>query len=206
MSEDTSKTAADSAATDATNPEDGHKAKCGHGHHGHGHGCRHGNTLGMVYGAWLLRAWIGVRAAQTGIEKWAGIKGVDKRIIIDGKPSTYGLEALDMDKMYDATQYEGVPSSMMEAFQKEPLMPDWALPLFDKAVGPVLLALGAAILLGILPRTSLFLLGLFYVSLTWGLILLNQDPGIAWLGTHMILIVMALALAKHNRLCLIGKL
>ena len=80
-----------------------------------------------------------------------------------------------------------------------PLMLKFALPLYDKILGPALLLLGLAILLGIASRTSLFLLGLLYISLTWGLVLINQNDGIAWLGTHMVLIVMALMLADHNR-------
>lgn len=164
-----------------------------------------GGSLGLVYGAWLLRAWLGVRALQTGVEKWAGIKGTDKRILIDGKPSNYGLSEKDLEKVYDLNQYHGIPTAMKEPFQKEPLMPDFMLPIYDMVLGPALLALGAAVLLGIFPRTTLFLLGLLYVSLTWGLILIAQDAGVAWLGIHIILIVMALAVAKHNRLCLIGK-
>jgi thiosulfate dehydrogenase [quinone] large subunit len=61
------------------------------------------------------------------------------------------------------------------------------------------------ILLGLFYRTSLFLLGLLYISLTWGLILIKQDDGVSWLGVHMILIVAALALAKHNRLAILKK-
>lgn len=164
-----------------------------------------GANLGFIYGAMLLRLWLGVRAVQTGIEKYAGIKGADQRIIIDGKPSTYGLTKLDLEKVYDLKQYHGIPASMVEPFTKEPLMPGFMLPMYDKVLGPALLVLGLVILLGIAPRTSLFLLGLLYVSLTWGLILLGQDSGVAWLGTHMIMIVMALAMAKHNRLCVLKK-
>jgi thiosulfate dehydrogenase [quinone] large subunit len=42
-------------------------------------------------------------------------------------------------------------------------------------------------------------MGLLYISLTWGLILINQDAGVAWLGVHMIMIVLMLSWAKHNR-------
>ncbi len=80
-----------------------------------------------------------------------------------------------------------------------------ALPLYDKVLGPSLLVLGVAILLGIASRTSLFLLGLLYTSLTWGLILIKQDEGVSWLGVHMILVVMALALSNHNRFTLLKK-
>ena len=79
------------------------------------------------------------------------------------------------------------------------------LNIYNLVLGPALLVLGFTILLGIASRTSLFLLGLLYISLTWGLILIKQDDGISWLGIHMILIVMALMLAKYNRLCLLKK-
>jgi thiosulfate dehydrogenase [quinone] large subunit len=79
------------------------------------------------------------------------------------------------------------------------------LPVYDKILGPALLILGFTILLGIASRTSLFLLGLLYVSLTWGLILIKQDDGVSWLGVHMILIALALMLAEHNRFAILKK-
>lgn len=162
-------------------------------------------ALANIYGAGLLRIWLAVRAIQTGIEKYSGIKGSEQRILIDGKPSTYGLSKTDLEKVYGLNNYHGIPESMVEPFSKEPLMPAFMLPIYDKVLGPALLVLGVTILLGIAPRTSLFLLGMLYISLTWGLILLAQDAGIAWLAIHMIMIVMALSMAQHNRLCLLKK-
>jgi thiosulfate dehydrogenase [quinone] large subunit len=78
---------------------------------------------------------------------------------------------------------------MAETFSKEPLIPGFFLPIYDIILGPALLGLGLTILLGIASRTSLFLLGALYVSLTWGLIL----------------IVWALYLAPYNKLCLLKK-
>jgi thiosulfate dehydrogenase [quinone] large subunit len=98
-----------------------------------------------------------------------------------------------------------VPAPLMSKFEGEPLMPGFGLPLYDKLLGPALLILGATILLGIAYRSSLFLLGLLYISLTWGLILIKEDGGVAWLGTHMIMIVMALALAPNNRFAILKK-
>ncbi|KAB2642491.1 MAG: hypothetical protein DVB26_02385 [Verrucomicrobia bacterium] len=86
-------------------------------------------------------------------------------------------------------------------FLEEPVM----LNIYNVVLGPALLVLGFMILFGIASRTSLFLLGLLYISLTWGLILIKEDSGIAWLGIHMVLVVMALMLAKYNRLCLLKK-
>jgi thiosulfate dehydrogenase [quinone] large subunit len=93
----------------------------------------------------------------------------------------------------------------MEKFKAEPLMNETMLRLYDRALGPALILLGITILLGIASRVSLFALGLLYISLTWGLILIKQDEGVAWLGVHMIMIVAALALAGHNRFVLLKK-
>ena len=54
-------------------------------------------------------------------------------------------------------------------------------------------------------RFSLFAMGLVYTSLTFGLILIKQDAGVAWLGIHIIMIVLALALAKYNRFAILKK-
>ena len=43
----------------------------------------------------------------------------------------------------------------------------------------------------------------FYISLICGLILLNQDPGVGWLGIHVIMIVMTLTPAEHNRFAIL---
>jgi thiosulfate dehydrogenase [quinone] large subunit len=101
--------------------------------------------------------------------------------------------------------YHGVPEALKTKFAEEPLMAGWALNIYDKVLGPALLVLGLTILLGIASRTSLFALGLLYISLTWGLILIKQDPGVAWLGTHMLIIIAALALHHHNRFCILKK-
>lgn len=161
--------------------------------------------MGLTYGAWLLRGWLAVRAIQTGIEKYSGMQGSETLIKIDGKANEFGLTEVSKVKEYAMTHYHGVPGALMEKFTKEPLMIKKFLPLYDKMLGPALIILGLTILLGIASRTSLFLLGLLYITLTWGLILLGADDGVSWLGIHMVMIVMALALAKHNCLCVFKK-
>ena len=165
-------------------------------------------NLGLTYGAWLLRIWLAMRAIQTGVEKYTGMKGSDVPVTIDGKVNDYGLTSATNIKEYGLSHYHGVPEALMKKFTDEPIMMQmkWALPLYDKILGPALIVLGLTILLGIASRTSYFLLGLLYISLTWGLILIKEDSGVAWLGIHMIMIVMALMLSKHNRLCVLKKL
>lgn len=165
------------------------------------------NRLAYMYGALLLRLWLAVRCLQTGIEKFAGVAMSDQPVLIDGEANPQGLAATASTKAYAWSNNHGVPEALMGKFEAEPLMAKFkfALPLYDKILGPLLLLLGITILLGIASRTSLFVLGLVYISLTWGLILIKQDDGVAWLGTHMILIVLALILAEHNRFTVLKK-
>ncbi len=165
-----------------------------------------GNTLALVYGSLLARLWLGARAIQTGVEKYSKTIQVDGAAVkVDGAANSEGLTTVSSTKAYALDAYHGVPEALMKKFQAEPLMLKFALPLYDKLLGPALLGLGILILLGLFYRTSLFLLGLIYISLTWGLILIKQDDGVSWLGVHMILVVIALALAQHNRLAILKK-
>lgn len=164
-----------------------------------------GGELGSILGFLTLRLWLAVRAIMTGIEKFAGSKASDVAVTIDGAVNDYGLTASESDKVYSFANYHGVPESLYNKFLAEPLIPDAALKVYDLALGPLLILLGLTLLLGIATRISLFAMGVLYVSLTVGLILLKQDPGIAWLGIHIIMIAMALFYVRHNRFGLMKK-
>lgn len=163
------------------------------------------NKLGLIFASLLLRLWLGVRALQTGIEKYAGSKMSDQPIEVDGAVYDTNLTAEVSSKGYSLDNYHGVPEALKSKFAEEPLMMGWALNIYDAVLGPALIILGITILLGLASRVSLLLLGLVYISLTWGLILIKQDPGVAWLGVHMIMIVMALNWSDNNRLCILKK-
>ena len=165
------------------------------------------DTLALTYAAWLTRLWLAVRAIQTGVEKFAGKVSSEQVVNIDGAPNDYDLTASTAEKAYSLSNYHGVPAALYEKFAGEPLIPGFFLKFYDMVLGPALLILGFAILLGIASRTALFLLGALYISLTWGLILLGEpgNAGVAWLAAHMILIVFGLQLSRHNKLCLLKK-
>ena len=153
--------------------------------------CDVGATLGFL----TLRLWLAVRAIFTGIEKFAGTATSDSLVSIEGAENTYGLTEASTQKVYGWSHNHGVPDALYGKLADEPLLPDFALKFFDAALGPMLIFLGVTLLLGICTRISLFAMGLIYVGLTVGLILLKQDAGIA----------LALFNAKHNRLELFRK-
>jgi len=163
------------------------------------------NTLGLTLGMLVLRLWLAMRAIQTGIEKYAGTSTGSKAVNIDGAPNDYGLTEATSAKAYALSNYQGVPGPLYDQFAGEPLIPSWGLDLYNVVLGPALLILGFALLVGLATRFTLFAMGLVYTSLTFGLILIKQDAGIAWLGTHILLIVAAQALANYNRFAILKK-
>jgi len=154
----------------------------------------------------VLRVWLGLRALATGIEKFAGTK-ISKTPLLDefGEPDISGAMVEVKSKVYGFAHYHAVPDSLRDAFAKEPLLPSFMLTPYYAILGYVLIILGITLLLGVCTRASLFVMGLLYTSLTFGLILIGQDGGIAWLGIHIALIAMALSMARHNRLALVPK-
>ena len=184
------------------------------------------SNLTYTMAFWLLRFWLAARAIGTGLTKFQGTKEVVK--------DAGGLSADDVDILHDMASnaaggppvekvtetvqalgfqfYHGLPAKgpmTVDTFSASPLMPSFMVQPYAFVLGYALIALGVALLLGICTRVSLFLMGLLYISLTWGFIILepsmgpNAAAGIAYLGVHLVLIVGALLLADYNKFELI---
>jgi len=169
--------------------------------------CCNGSGCDQTMAFWLLRGWLAVRAILTGVEKFGVYKSVQRPVIdpATGQPDASGvMHSVDI-KYYSLQNYSGIPGPLKEKFANEPLLPHFAANLFDHVLGPVLIASGIMLLLGIATRLSLFIQGLIYIMLTFGLILIKEDGGISWLGIHVGLVALALTLAKHNKLALLKK-
>ena len=162
--------------------------------------------LALTFSFWTLRLWIGVRTLLTGIEKYAG-KVTERQPLLDefGQPDINGAMVAVDKKVYGLSHYHALPDSLVAKFAAEPMIPHWALAAYSAILGPALVILGVAVIIGLAPRLSLFLTGLLYTSLTIGLILLNESGGIAWLGIHVIMVALALRLVEHNRIGILSK-
>lgn len=161
--------------------------------------------LGATFGVLVLRLWLGVRAILSGVEKYAGTSTSTAPVSIDGAVNSYGLTDATSVKVYSFANYHGIPKPLYDKFLAEPLLPDWGLKIYDQILGPAFIALGLALLLGVATRFTLFAMGLLYTSLTVGLILINENSGVAWLAIHIALIALMLFQVKHNKLELTGK-
>ena len=175
---------------------------------------------------WLLRFWLAARAIGTGLTKFIGkvegeipnpeFEAKIKETMADGLSRSEAMEIVtDVPEKITGTMdvisfssYHGLPEKgpmTIETFSASPLMPSFMVEPYAAVLGYALVALGITVLLGICTRASLFLMGLLYISQTWGFIMLepNMGPsaaaGIAYLGVHMVLIVAALLLADYNK-------
>jgi len=158
-----------------------------------------GSTLALL----VLRAWLGMRAVLTGVEKFSDSRTLQVPLLdAAGKPDSSGAMVEVTQKFYSLHSYHAIPDSMKDKFANEPLLPAFLTTPYYAVLGWALIALGVAVLLGLWTRASLFLMGLLYVSLTFGLILIKQDGGVSWLAIHVALVAMALTLTKHNRFAL----
>lgn len=180
--------------------------------------CKSSFTHTMAF--WLLRFWLAARAIGTGLVKFQGEGQTVKAEYADLDAETLqamGAEAFDKAQTLGLQFYHGLPAKgpmSIEGFTASPLMPSFMVEPYAYVLGYALIALGVALLLGVCTRVTLFLMGLLYISLTYGFIILEPTlrdasaAGIAYLGVHMIMIVAALLLAKHNKFELLpcGKL
>lgn len=148
-----------------------------------------------------LRLWLGVRALFVGIEKYAGYRSVAMPLIdpSTGQPDASGVMVNTTVKSYALANYAGIPTAFVEKFAHEPLFPKFALTVFDRMLGPAFILTGLMLIIGLGTRISLLVQGLLFIALTVGLVLIDQNDGVAWLGIHIALVSGAFVLAQHNR-------
>jgi thiosulfate dehydrogenase [quinone] large subunit len=113
-----------------------------------------------------------------------------------------GLEKFESKGTYSFANYSENMGRMATGITGASFLPLWATKGFAMTLGYVLTVLGVALLLGLKTRTTLFLMGLVYVGLSFGMMAVQEGEGIAWLAIHVALIVAALVLVQHNRFVL----
>ncbi|HVE16614.1 MAG TPA: hypothetical protein VNB29_07745 [Chthoniobacterales bacterium] len=158
------------------------------------------DTSGYTLAFLVLRLWLGVRALISGIEKFSATVAVQKPLLdASGNPDPSGAIVEIDQKVYGFANYQGVPDALKEKFLAEPMLPSFLTTPFYATLGYVLIALGLMLIVGLFTRISLFAMGIVYVMLTVGLILIKQDVGVSSLAVHIALVAFALVLSRYNR-------
>ncbi len=137
-----------------------------------------GRTFEYTAAFLLLRLFLGLRTVLAGVEKYEN-KGT-----------------------YSVANYQQNMEHMAQGITTASFLPLWMTRNFAHASGYVLLILGALLLLGIKSRLTLTLTGVLYVALAFGLMAVQEQQGVAWLGIYVALIAGALVLVRHDRFAL----
>ena len=154
-----------------------------------------------------LRLWLGVRALFVGIQKYAAYKSVAMPLIdpSTGQPDASGVMVNVSVKSYALSNYAGIPVGLRDKFAHDPMFPHFALTLFDRLLGPAFILTGIMLIIGLGTRVSLLIQGLLFIALTVGLVLIDANDGVAYLGIHIGLVAAAFLLAQHNRFVVLKK-
>ncbi len=115
-----------------------------------------------------------------------------------------GLEKFEANKSFSFSNYTENMNRIATAIANYSIIPPWATQAFAMSLGFMLVAFGAAILLGIKTRAALFLGGLVYVGLGFGLMAVQEGEGVAWIGMQVLMFTVALTLVRHNRFALVS--
>lgn len=134
--------------------------------------------LDYAYAFLLLRLFLGLRTLLAGTEKFEA-KG------------TYSL-----------ANYSENMGRMAQGITGASFLPLWMTRSFAFSLGYLLTAFGVLLLLGVKTRLTLFITGLLYVGLSFGMMAVQESEGIAWLGMHVLMFAAALALVRYNRFAL----
>jgi thiosulfate dehydrogenase [quinone] large subunit len=155
----------------------------------------------------LLRLWLGFRALFVGVQKFAAYKAVATPLIdpATGQPDASGVMVNVSVKSYALANYAGIPVGLRDKFAHDPLFPKFALTLFDRMLGPAFILTGIMLIVGLGTRVSLLIQGLLFIALTVGLVLIDANDGVAYLGIHIGLVAAAFLLVQHNRFAVLKK-
>ncbi len=124
------------------------------------------------------------------------------RLFLGLRTLAAGLEKFEANKSFSFSNYKENMERMATAISNYSIIPVWASKMFALSLGFMLIAFGLGILLGIKSRASLFLGGLVYVGLGFGLMAVQEGEGVAWIGMQVLMFAVALSLCRYQRFVL----
>ena len=124
------------------------------------------------------------------------------RLFLGFRTLLAGVEKFESKGTYSLANYQDNMGHMATGITGASFLPLWATRGFALTLGYILTVLGVALLLGLKTRTTLIVMGLVYVGLSFGMMAVQESEGIAWLAIHVGLIVGALLLVRYDRFAL----
>lgn len=110
-----------------------------------------------------------------------------------------GLEKFEANKSYSVSNYTENMNRMATGISNNSFIPIWAAKAFAMPLGYLLTLLGLALILGVKSRATLFITGLVYTGLGFGLMAVQEGEGVAWIGMQVLMFAVALVLVRNDR-------
>lgn len=115
-----------------------------------------------------------------------------------------GLEKFEANRSFSTANYSENMTRMATGISNNSVIPLWAAKAFAMPLGYVLTILGIALLLGVKSRVTLFITGIVYTGLGFGLMAVQEGEGVAWIGMQVLMFVVALVLVRNERFAVWG--
>src|ERR1044072_8600024 len=109
------------------------------------------------------------------------------RLFLGMRTFLAGLEKFEANKGYSMENYSANMARMAKGISEYSFIPVWAGNIFAQSLGFLLLILRAPVLLGLETRWTLFLGGLVYTGLAFGLAAVQEGEGVAWIGMQVLM-------------------
>ena len=110
-----------------------------------------------------------------------------------------GVEKFEANKSFSLSNYSENMTRMATGISNNSVIPLWAAKGFAMPLGFLLTILGLALILGVKSRAMLFITGLLYTGLGFGLMAVQEGEGVAWIGMQVLMFAFALTLVRHER-------
>jgi thiosulfate dehydrogenase [quinone] large subunit len=163
-----------------------------------------------TWGFLFLRLWIGFRMLFAGAEKFYYKVVVDEAMGIEEWKFAWGHAVLTAKENIHKVVAD---NAFLPLNPKDFLVKVFGIPeekvaflgflqfdlWFAMALPYLLLVFGFLLIIGVLPRVSLFVAGITFMLLSIGLMSLPDNEGIAFLGIHVGLVAVAMCLVKQAR-------
>ena len=142
----------------------------------------------------MLRIWIGLRLVMSGLEKF--------RISNSWIDEQGGAKYVRLNEFWHWDHLEKKAAMIVGGIPKYGGLSQKLAEFYALALGPLMIGVGLALLIGFFNRLSLFAAGMIFISLSVGLMMIGADDGIYKLGVHVALVALAFHFVAHNRLAL----
>jgi thiosulfate dehydrogenase [quinone] large subunit len=149
-----------------------------------------GDTMAYL----MLRIFIGLRLIMSGLDKF--------KLSNDVIDERGGVSRVRWDELYRIEHLQAKAETIVGVVPKFGGIDATVAKWYALSLGPLMICVGAALLIGFFNRLSLFAAGMIFISLSFGLMSIGDESTVNRLGLYVALVALAFHYVKSNKLAL----